>query len=80
MTPSLCSTPYLLCSFDPGLYPDMTTEFFSRCLYIPAHPTIHIVRMQLCGAVPHIQCPTSRLNRIFKAYTTCILQRQLLLI
>jgi len=33
MTPSLCSTPYLLCSFDPGLYPDMTTEFLSMCLY-----------------------------------------------
>ena len=44
MTPSLCSTPYLLCSFDPGLYPDMTTEFLSKCLYIPAHPTVHIVR------------------------------------
>jgi hypothetical protein len=73
MTPSLCSTPYLLCSIDPGLYPDMTTEFLSRCLYIPVYPTIHIVRVQPCGPVPHIQGQTSRLNRIYKACT--ILQR-----
>ena len=66
MTHSLCSTPYLLCSFDPGLYPDMTTEFLSKCLYNPAHPTIHIVRMQLCGPVPNIQGPTSRLNKFIK--------------
>jgi hypothetical protein len=78
MTPSLCSTPYLPCSFDSGLYPDMTTEFLSRCLYILAHPTFHTVRMQLCEQVPHIQGPTSRLNRIYRAYTS--LHRQLLLI
>jgi len=56
----------------------MTTEFLSRCLYTPPHPTIHIVRMQLCGPVLHIQGPTSRLNGIYKDYS--ILQLQLLLI
>jgi len=78
MTPRLCSTPYLLCSFDTALCPNMTTEFLSRCLCIPVHPTIHIVRMQLYGPVLHIQGPTSRLNGIYKDYT--ILQRQLILI
>ena len=78
MTPSLCSAPYLLCSFDPGLYPDMTVEFLSRCLYIPAFPTIHIVRMQLYGPVPHIQGYSSLMNGTYKAYN--ILQRHLLLI
>jgi len=78
MTPSLYSTPYLRCSFDTVLCPNMKTEFLSWCLYIPVHPTIHVVRMQLCGPVLHIHGPTSRLNGIYKNYS--ILQLQLLLI
>jgi hypothetical protein len=61
MTPSFCSTPYLHCIFHPRLYPDMSTEFLSRRLYIAAHHAIRIISMQLCGPIPHIQGPTSRL-------------------
>ena len=53
----LCSTLYLLCSFDPHLYSNMTTEFLSRCLYIPAHPAIHIVLRRCVDQFPIFRAP-----------------------